>query len=323
MVLRSAPGVRCVRVAVVSVVLAACSRTGDPDRPPAPTTAQTSGPRAELPLARTEVAGAGWTGRIVVVGGLTREGAASDRVDLYDSGADRWEPGPALPLALHHAGLAVVGERVYVAGGYTDEGGRWVAQARVYSLGPGERAWRDEPPLSQARGGLALAATDSHLVAIGGTTGAVVTATTEVLTPARPGGWRPGPDLSEERDHLGGASVGGRVYAVAGRVGGLDTNLATVETWDPDGGCRLAAGAPAERHQGRIVGGPGRREAVRGRRREVWGHDRVGGVPGWRPVGAHRPPGVAPPWPGRGRSRRSPPRRRRWTRTGALRQLRP
>jgi len=129
-----------------------------------------------------------------------------------------------------------VGERVYVAGGYTDEGGRWVAQARVYSLGPGERAWRDEPPLSQARGGLALAATDSHLVAIGGTTGAAVTATTEVLTPARPGGWRPGPDLSEERDHLGGASVGGRVYAVAGRVGGLDTNLATVESWDPDGG---------------------------------------------------------------------------------------
>lgn len=172
-------------------------------------------------------------GRIVVVGGLTRDGAASDRVDLYDPAADRWEPGPPLPGALHHAGLAVVGDRVYVAGGYTNEGGRWVAQARVTSLGPGERAWRDEPPLGEARGGLALAATGPHLVAIGGTTATAVTRTTEVLTPARPGGWRPGPDLSEERDHLAAASAGGRVYAVAGRVGGLDTNLATVESWDP------------------------------------------------------------------------------------------
>ena len=226
--------VRRAHLAVALVMLAACSRTGEPDRPPAP--APSPGRPAELPVARTEVSGAEWLGRIVVVGGLTADGAASDRVDLYDPGADRWESGPALPRALHHGGLAVVGERVYVAGGYTNEGGRWVAQTRASSLGPGERAWRDEPAMGQARGGLALAATDSHLVAIGGTTPASVTRTTEVLMPGRPGGWRPGPDLSQDRDHLGGASVGGRVYAVAGRVGGLDTNLATVESWDPAAG---------------------------------------------------------------------------------------
>ena len=227
---------RRARLILALAMLAACSPTGDTDRPPSPSPSLPAGSPAGLPVARTEVSGAGWLGRIVVVGGLTADGAATDRVDLYDPGSDRWEPGPSLPRALHHAGLAVVGDRVYVVGGYTNEDGRWVAQSRVSSLGRGEPAWRDEPPLTLARGGLALAATDDHLVAIGGTTATAVTRTTEVLTPGRPGGWRPGTDLSEERDHLAGASAGGRVYAVAGRVGGLDTNLGTVESWDPSAG---------------------------------------------------------------------------------------
>jgi len=225
--------VRRACLAAALVMLASCSQAGEPDRSPAPTMSASPGSRAELPVARTEVSGAGWLRRIVVVGGLSADGAASDRVDLYDPAADRWEPGPALPRPLHHAGLAVIGDRVYVAGGYTNEDGRWVPQSRVSSLGQGERGWRDEPSMAQARGGLALAATDDHLVAVGGTTATAVTRTTEVLRPGRPGGWRPGPDLSEDRDHLAGASAGGRVYAVAGRVGGLDTNLATVESWDP------------------------------------------------------------------------------------------
>ena len=217
-------------VATAMLSLSGCSEPGRSGAPGAPPAADPS--PAELPVPRTEVAGGAWLGRIVVAGGLTAAGEASDRVDVYDPAANRWDPAPALPVPLHHFGLATVADRVYVAGGYTNEPGRWVAQSGVFSLGAGERSWRPEPALAQPRGGLALVATADRLVALGGTTSAVTRAT-EVLVPGRPGGWRPGPDLSEARDHLAGASAGGRVYAVAGRVGGLETNLATVESWDP------------------------------------------------------------------------------------------
>jgi hypothetical protein len=219
--------------AAAALVLVTCSSPGRSERPRPGAAAPAV--LAELPVPRTEVAGAAWQGRIVVAGGLAADGSAAARVDLYDPAADRWEPGPPLPVPIHHSGMAVVGDRVYVAGGYANEQDRWVAQAGVVSLGPGESSWRSEPSLLVARGGLALVAAAGRLVAVGGTTTGV-TRSTEVLVPGQPGGWRPGPDLSQERDHLAGASSGGRVYAIAGRVGGLDTNLPTVESWDPVAG---------------------------------------------------------------------------------------
>ena len=222
-----------------ALVPVACS--GD-DGPPAPrgaatTTVTAPSALAELPVARTEVASAVLDGRIVVAGGLTADGGASDRVDVYDVGTNSWQPGPPLPLGLHHSGMAALGDRVWVAGGYTNGPGQdWVAQSRVVSLGPGERAWREEPALGGSRGGLALAGTTGRLVAVGGTDnlGRFLTRT-EVLTPGQRD-WAAGPDMLEPRDHLAATASGGRVYAIAGRLGSLESNWATVESWDPAGG---------------------------------------------------------------------------------------
>lgn len=247
---------------VLVATLAGCSG----DRPGARSTTTVAGPAisdsgpAQLPLARTEVAGAALQGRVVVAGGLTADGGASDRVDVYDPATDRWEVGPALPVGLHHSGMATVGDRVYLAGGYTNRPGQdWVAQARVLSWGAGERAWREEPPMAEARGGLALAGAGPRLVALGGTDPrGTVLRRTEVLTPGQPG-WRPGPDLTEPRDHLAAASSGGRVYAIGGRVGSLETNLATVESWDPS----APAGWRAEPRLGDRRGGTSAAESAR------------------------------------------------------------
>lgn len=235
-------GVR--RAALLLTVVLGLSSCSDGDDPaPAPTTAAGApstapgGPPAELPAPRTEVAGAVLAGRIVVVGGLTADGGASDRVDFYDPASNRWEPGPALPLGLHHSGMAAAGNRVYVVGGYTNRPGQdWVAQARVLSLGAGDRAWREEPALSAPRGGLAVAAAGGRLVAIGGTdSGGTFLARTEFLILGQPV-WRAGPDMAQARDHLAAASSGGRVYAIAGRLGSLASNMASVESWDPVAG---------------------------------------------------------------------------------------
>jgi hypothetical protein len=223
-----------VAAAVMALVSVGCSDGGG--QPDSLTPALADAPRfasaAPLPTARTEVAGAVWQGRIVVVGGLTEAGVASARVDVYDPGTDRWQDGPALPLGLHHVGLAATRDRVYLVGGYhtPTPGGAWQPQSRVLSLGPDERVWREEPPLTEARGGLAAVAVGDRIVAVGGTGAAGVLRRTEVLVD---GAWRPGPDLAEPRDHLAAASSGGRVFAIAGRQGSLESNLATVESWDP------------------------------------------------------------------------------------------
>jgi hypothetical protein len=229
-----------VRAALLLLALAACSE----DEPAATTTTTTTAAAAptvpaalaDMPVPRTEVAGAVLGGRIVVAGGLTPDGAASDRADFYDPATNRWAPAPALPLALHHSGMAALGDRVYVAGGYTNRAGQdWVAQSRVVSLGTGERAWREEPALGGTRGGLALAAAGGRLVAVGGTDNlGNLLARTEVFVPGQRS-WTPGPDMTEPRDHLAAASSGGRVYAIAGRLGSLESNLATTESWDPTG----------------------------------------------------------------------------------------
>jgi len=240
---------RTATLLVVALLAGACSGSDTEDPPaPAPTTvAGAPAALAELPVPRTEVAAAVLGGRIVVAGGLTLDGAASDRVDIYDPAANRWEPAPALPLGLHHSGMAALGDRVYVAGGYTNRAGQdWVAQSRVLSLGRDDRAWREEPALAAGpRGGLAMAAAGGRLVAVGGTDNrAGFLARTEVFTPGQRS-WTAGPDMSEPRDHLAAAGSGGRIYAIAGRLGGLDTNKATVESWDPaaaGGGWRAEPG---------------------------------------------------------------------------------
>lgn len=252
---------------VAGLLLAGCS-DGEPASAPAPTagtatTATTGTPAtgtlAELPVPRTEVAGAVLAGRLVVAGGLTADGGASDLVHLYDQAANRWEPGPRLPLGLHHSGMAALGERVYVAGGYTNGPGQaWASQARVLSLGAGEQAWREEPALAGGpRGGLAMAAAAGRLVALGGTDpqGRFLRRT-EVFTPGQRA-WTAGPDMNQARDHLAAAGSGGRVYAVAGRLGSLESNLASVESWDPAG----SAGWRSEPNLNKTRGGTSAAEA--------------------------------------------------------------
>jgi hypothetical protein len=195
---------------------------------------------APLPTARTEVTGTAWDGQVVAIGGLDENGAALANVDLYDPATDTWTAGPDLPEALHHTAVETLGDRLFVVGGYTIRQGAWVAETAVWSLGPGEEAWREEPPLTTPRGALAIASTGSRLVALGGVgPGREVLTSTEVLE-LDGDGWMPGPELDTPREHLDATAVGDEVYAISGRAGGLDTNHASVEVLR-DGAWHLTA----------------------------------------------------------------------------------
>jgi N-acetylneuraminic acid mutarotase len=170
--------------------------------------------------------GASWNGRIVVLGGLLQDGSPTAQVDIYDPRTDTWSAGPPMPTALHHAGAGVLGDRIYVVGGYT--GSAWMAVAAVHSLGPGETQWRAEPPIAGPRGALAVASTGVALVAVGGV-GSGDMLRTEILELGATS-WRPGPDLGTKREHLAATAAGGRAYAVAGREGSLESNRDSVES---------------------------------------------------------------------------------------------
>lgn len=187
---------------------------------------------AELPVPRTEVIGTALGDGMIVVGGLTLDGGASDLVHLYDPRANAWREGPRLPVALHHSGMASLGGRAYLVGGYTNGPGQaWAPQAAVLSLGEGETTWRDEPALPSPRGALAVAAAGGRLVALGGELEGQPLATTVIYDPeAR--SWSDGPELSQGREHLAAAAVGDRVYAIAGRTA-ADGNFTVVESLRP------------------------------------------------------------------------------------------
>lgn len=220
-------------MALAAAGLGGCTDQTGPDRSPASPAAAGAGDPAELPVPRTEVSGAAWQRGLIVAGGLTADGAASALVHTYDADEERWEAAPALPVPLHHAGMAVAGDRVYVAGGYTNGPGEaWRAQAGVRSIGPGEEAWRDEAPLPGGpRGALAMAAAGTLLVAAGGEVDGAAVGTTEIYD-TRARAWRAGPALAVPREHLAVATASGRVHAIAGRAPGKG-NFTAVESLEP------------------------------------------------------------------------------------------
>jgi hypothetical protein len=175
---------------------------------------------------RTEVTGAFFDGKVVVLAGLLQDNSASAQVDFYDPTTDTWTGGPPLPRALHHTAAGVLGGRLYVVGGYSDA--QWAPVAEVHSLGPGEAAWRPEPPLAGPRGALAVASLPYALVAVGGV-GSGDMVRTEILE-AGATAWQPGPDLTSPREHLAATGAGVRAFAIAGRVGSLESNQDSVES---------------------------------------------------------------------------------------------
>src|SRR2546421_316704 len=116
--------------------------------------------RAEPPLPepRQEVASAATTAGLWVVGGFDRTARSTPTVSRSAG-----QPGhrePALPIGLDHPAAAALGDRLYVAGGYS----AGTASRRVFTV-PG---LKEVAPLHHARGGLALVATGGRLYALGG-----------------------------------------------------------------------------------------------------------------------------------------------------------
>ncbi|HUR76322.1 MAG TPA: kelch repeat-containing protein [Acidimicrobiales bacterium] len=236
--------------AVVSTTTPSTTPFGEPLRPSvtattltAPTATTSGAPTATsvvagrkkpaetpLPVARTSHAGVAWQGLVVIAGGVGAGGGPSVRVDAFDPKTGLWSRGPNLPVPLRDAALAVLGDDLWVVGGFTAEEGQPVAQSATYFFRPGDDAWQTGPALHTARGGVAAATLGNFLVALGGeTTDATVLDSVEVLARGS-SSWRVTQPLSQARSFATALAMNDRIYAVGGKTA-LSPSSNTVESW--------------------------------------------------------------------------------------------
>jgi N-acetylneuraminic acid mutarotase len=194
-----------------------------------------------MPTKRTEAAAATLDGKIYVVGGFEKPSlgnlmnfAITPSVEMYDPVTDRWTSKAPMPVGLHHVGIGVVGDRLYVIGGYRKSAfSVWNPVATIYAYDPATDSWTERAPMPTARGALSVTEHEGKLYAIGGYDRTANNAQVEVYDPAR-NVWTTVAPLPTPRDHLAAAPVAGKIYAIGGRIDGdYSRNLAVTERYDP------------------------------------------------------------------------------------------
>jgi N-acetylneuraminic acid mutarotase len=162
-------------------------------------------------LPRAAAAAVALNGRLYVVGGVGPNGLAKAML-VYDAAKRRWSALPG-PTPRQHLSAAAARGRVYVIAGRA--AGYDTNTALVESWAPGEKRWRRERPIPEARGGTAVATAAGTIVSVGGEAPEGTTAAVfgfDVSTRR----WRRLPDLPTARHGLGAVTFGGRVYVLAG-----------------------------------------------------------------------------------------------------------
>ncbi|MBS1149164.1 MAG: repeat protein [Myxococcaceae bacterium] len=175
-----------------------------------------------LPLARTGLGLGHLAGRLWAVGGSP----SPTRVDTLIPGEATWTPGPPLPAAHSEPGVAVSGDRLYVAGGF--EAGNPSDRVEVLTADGG---WTSAQGLPVGRVALALAAmSDGTLFAVGGTVGSGPLGVVEHYLPGQDVWVKAAPLPTPRTGPAAIEAADGRLWVIGGSAGG---SLRTVEAYYP------------------------------------------------------------------------------------------
>src|SRR2546426_10083484 len=126
--------------------------------------------KAPALVKRTEVAVAAVRGKVCVVGGF-QPGLPfiPPAVEEYDPATDTWRERAPLPSGLHHAGIGVVNDRLYVIGGVElSLFSIWSPGASLYEDDPVAARWVAPKPQPTPRGALGGTAPAGERHAVGG-----------------------------------------------------------------------------------------------------------------------------------------------------------
>ncbi|MEX2093328.1 MAG: hypothetical protein WD971_11660, partial [Pirellulales bacterium] len=146
-------------------------------------------------------------GKIYRVGGMNaRNATTDDKEDLhsttefasYDPATKKWTPLAPLPLPRSSHNAVVIGERLYVTGGWTLNGsrkGEWLDDSLMYDFSDPSAGWQKLPKQDFQRRALAASQWHGKLAALGGMDEhAKISRRVDFFDPAS-GKWSKGPDL--------------------------------------------------------------------------------------------------------------------------------
>ena len=110
-------------------------------------------------------------GKLYAVGGYGPNDndlfASLSSVERYDAATNAWEAVAPMESARSASGVAVLEGKLYVAGGYNDDG--YLSSVERYD--PALDAWEAVAPMATARAHLTVAVLDGKLYAVGGEDG--------------------------------------------------------------------------------------------------------------------------------------------------------
>jgi Kelch motif len=209
-----------------------------------------------LPKPLNHMSAAGYGGSLYVVGGYslpgdTSAGAVRD-FWRFDPATDRWTAMPAAPLPRAAAGAAVLGHRLYVAGGRSDTQ-TTISRLAIFDFDTG--SWSLGPPLHHAREHLAGVAAGGSVWMLGGR--ALGQGNFADVERYRPGAssWQRMPAMPIARSSFQAVAPNGKIVTVGGEGA---TTFGEVDQLDPGTGrwSRLAD-LPTPRHGlGLVADGP-------------------------------------------------------------------
>jgi len=190
--------------------------------------------RVPLSVARARLALAFYEGWLYAIGGETANGVTG-QVARYDLQSNMWEilAEKATPAA--NIGAAVLRGRIYVPGGYTDDG-ELTDVLEIYD--PQADQWSSAASLPEPRCAYGLTAFEGQLYLFGGWDGHSYVDTVYRYDP-QADAWSTGAPLRTPRGFLGAATVGGHIYVVGGYDGVREYSLC--EAYDPQEGWSLCA----------------------------------------------------------------------------------
>jgi hypothetical protein len=122
-----------------------------------------------LPVALNHMSAVGYQGKLYVVGGYSSPGDTSTGAVRgfwrYDPGTRQWQTMPDAPVARAAAGAAILGHRLYVAGGRNDTTAA-LSSVAIFDFDSGR--WVMGPALAHPREHVAAVATDNAVWVLGG-----------------------------------------------------------------------------------------------------------------------------------------------------------